>query len=179
MPSPARFPWAATIGVAGAVLALDQATKAWVLQALPGAPPLTVVPGFFDLVLSRNTGGVFGLFSGAPNAWRRLFFAAATAAALGLIAAFLRRWGRESRLLQVALSLVAGGAVGNLIDRLRFGSVVDFIDWHWRSHHWYTFNVADSAITCGALLLLLQSLLPQRPEQGGEAAPRPQPPAAG
>ena len=80
---------------------------------------------------------------------------------------FLRRWARESRLALVALSLVAGGAVGNLVDRLRFGSVVDFIDWYWGSYHWYTFNVADAAITSGAALLILHSFLPER----GGAAP--------
>ena len=92
-----------------------------------------------------------------------------------MILHFLRRWGRESRLLVVALALVAGGAIGNLVDRLRFGSVVDFIDWYWRSYHWYTFNIADSAITTGAALLLLQSLLP---EPRSRAATDPAPPTA-
>lgn len=156
-------PWALVFTVAALVLALDQASKAWALRSLAGSGPVTVIPGFFDLTLSRNTGGVFGLFSGAPSLGRRAFFVAATAAALALIVSFLRRWGPESRLLTVALSLVAGGALGNLVDRLRFGSVVDFIDWYWRSHHWYTFNVADSAITVGAVLLFVHSLLPQPP----------------
>lgn len=147
--------------IAAVVLALDQATKAWVLHTLPGAPPLTVIPGFFDLTFSRNTGGVFGLLAGAPSFGRRAFFVGATAIALGVIVVFLRRWGRESRLLTAALALVAGGAIGNLIDRLRFGSVVDFIDWYWGSHHWYTFNIADSAISTGAVLLIVHSLLPE------------------
>jgi len=163
------FSWTASLAVAIVVLALDQVTKAWVLRALPGSPPVTVIPGFFDLVLSRNTGGVFGLFAGPPSLARRVFFVGATAVALSFLAALLRTWGRESRLLLVALSLVAGGAVGNLVDRLRFGSVVDFIDWHWRSHHWYTFNVADAAITTGAALLLAHSLVPQRAGAGGAA----------
>lgn len=167
------FPWVGALLVAGGVLALDQATKAWVLRAMPGAPPLTVVPGFFDVTLSRNTGGVFGLFAGPPGAGRRLLFTAATGAALALVVGLLRRWGRESRLALAALSLVAGGAVGNLIDRLRFGSVVDFIDWYWGSWHWYTFNVADAAISVGAVLLLLHSFLPQRPRAADGAAPAP------
>jgi signal peptidase II len=161
--------WVLVVAVAALVLALDQATKAWALRALAGAGPVTVIPGYFDLTLSRNTGGVFGLFAGAPSLVRRAFFVAATAVALGVIVSFLRRWGPESRLLTVALSLVAGGALGNLIDRLRFGSVVDFIDWYWRTHHWYTFNVADSAISVGAVLLLVHSLLPQAP--AGAARP--------
>lgn len=158
------------IGIAAVVLVLDQATKTWALRAL-GTSPLTVIPGFFDLTLSHNTGGVFGLFAGAPSFGRRAVFVGATAAALGVIVYFLRRWGHESRLLAVALSLVGGGALGNLVDRLRFGSVVDFIDWYWRDHHWYTFNVADGAITVGAVLLFVQSLLPQHPS--GDARSRP------
>ena len=107
-----RVSWAMALAVAAAVLACDQWTKAWVLRTLPGKPPLTVVPGFFDLTFSRNTGGVFGLLAGAPSIARRAFFVGATAIALGVIVAFLRRWGHESRLLTVSLSLVAGGAVG-------------------------------------------------------------------
>jgi len=152
--------WGMVLAIAAAVLALDQASKAWVLHTLPGAPPLTVVAGFFDLTFSRNTGGVFGLLAGAPSFGRRAFFVGATALALGVIVVFLKRWGHESRLLSVALALVSGGAIGNLIDRVRFGSVVDFIDWHWRDHHWYTFNIADSAISVGAALLVAHSLLP-------------------
>ena len=171
----AALPWMPALCIAGAVVLVDQATKAWVLRHLVDAPPLTVIPGFFSLTFSRNTGGVFGLLAGAPSAARRAFFVASTLVALGVIGHFLRRWGRESRLLVIALSLVAGGAVGNLVDRLRFGSVVDFIDWYWRSHHWYTFNVADSAITTGAALLLVQSLLPD-PATG--SPPRSAPPAA-
>jgi signal peptidase II len=165
--------WAGALAIAGVVIALDQATKAWVLHALPGAPPLTVIPGFFDLTFSRNTGGVFGLGAGTPTLGRRAFFVGATAIALGMIVAFLKRWGRESRLLTLSLSLVAGGAVGNLVDRVRFGSVVDFIDWHWRNHHWYTFNVADSAISVGAVLLIVHSLFF---ESSNGAAKPPAPP---
>jgi len=167
--------WGMALTIAVLVLALDQATKAWVLQNLPGAPPLTVIPGFFDLTFSRNTGGVFGLLAGAPSFGRRVFFVGATTIALGVIVVFLKRWGHESRLLTVALSLVAGGAVGNLIDRLRFGSVVDFIDWYWRSHHWYTFNIADSAISSGAVLLILHSLLPESSSAGGNRQSPPPP----
>lgn len=168
--------WGGALTIAAVVLALDQASKAWVLINLPGSPPIVVVPGFFDLVFSRNTGGVFGLLAGAPSFGRRAFFVGATAVALGVIVVYLRRWGRESRLLTVALSLVAGGAIGNLVDRLRFGSVVDFIDWHWRGYHWYTFNVADSAISTGAVLLIIHSLLPESP---AAAAVRPEPPPTG
>lgn len=164
-----RFPWAPVLCIAGAVLLLDQATKAWVLHALPGRPAITIVPGFFDVVLSRNTGGVFGLLSGPPGALRRALFTAATAAALVALAVFLRRWARESRLALVALSLVAGGAVGNLVDRLRFGHVVDFLDLHAGGWHWPAFNIADSAITIGAALLILDGF--RHDERRARAAP--------
>jgi signal peptidase II len=170
--------WGTALTIAAVVLVFDQATKAWVLQNLPGAPPLTVIPGFFNLTFSRNTGGVFGLLAGAPSFARRALFVGVTAIALGVIVVFLRRWGRESRLLTVALSLVAGGAVGNLLDRLRFGSVVDFIDWYWGSHHWYTFNVADSAISTGAVLLVVHSLLPEASAAGTRPDPLPPGPEA-
>lgn len=160
--------WGMVLTIAAVVLVIDQATKAWALHALPGAPPLTVIPGFFDLVLSRNTGGVFGLGAGTASTGRRVFFVGATAIALGVIGLFLRRWGHESRLLTVSLALVAGGAVGNLVDRLRFGSVVDFIDWYWRDHHWYTFNIADSAISTGAVLLVAHSLFSQPAADAGK-----------
>jgi signal peptidase II len=149
MPPGAAGRWFLALGLAAAILVADQATKAWALATLRGAPALTVVPGCFNLTFSMNTGGVFGLFAGAPSGIRRVVFAGATALALGAIGWFLHRWGRQSRLLTVALGLVAGGALGNLVDRLRFGSVIDFIDWYWRTHHWYTFNVADSAISVG------------------------------
>jgi signal peptidase II len=175
---PERLPWAAASAIAGAVLALDQATKAWILRAMPGSRPVTVVPGCFDLTFNRNTGGVFGMFAGSPTAGRRVLFAVVTLAALALLAGLLRQWGRESRLALVALSLVAGGALGNLVDRLRFGSVVDFIDWYWGSYHWYTFNVADAAITSGAALLLLHSFRHDRDgARGGAAAGAPPPDA--
>ena len=143
---------------AAAVVALDQWSKSWALAELRGHPPLSLIPGFFDLCLSRNTGGVFGLLAGPPSLGRRLFFTAVTLAALALIGILLRGWARQSRILSLALALIAGGAVGNLIDRLRFGSVVDFIDWYWRGHHWPTFNIADSAITAGAALIILHGL---------------------
>lgn len=154
--------WPTVAAITLTVVAIDQWTKNWALAALQGRPPRPVIGGFFDLTFNRNTGGVFGLFSGTPSLERRLFFSAATIAALTVIVILLRRLGRESRLLQTALALVAGGAVGNLIDRLRFGSVVDFIDWYWGIHHWPTFNIADSAITVGATLVILHSFLPTR-----------------
>jgi signal peptidase II len=167
MNRPGMSLWLSSAATVAVVTALDQWTKAWALAELRGKAPRTVVPGFFDLTFNRNTGGVFGVLAGAPSPGRRLFFAAATVAALALIVALLWRFGRESRLLRAALPLVAGGAVGNLVDRVRFGSVVDFIDWYWRDYHWPTFNIADSAITVGAALILAYSFFAAPPPAPG------------
>jgi signal peptidase II len=137
------------------VLVLDQATKAAALRALDAYQALSVTP-FFDLVLVWNRGVSFGMFAGAGEhgPWLLMGLAAA-------IAAFLLIWlYRETRpVTRVALWLVLAGAVGNTIDRVRYGAVVDFLDFHLYGHHWPAFNVADSAIVVGATLILLDSLV--------------------
>jgi signal peptidase II len=141
------------------ILLLDQAAKAWADRALAGQAPMTVADNFFHLTYHRNTGGVFGLFAGTATMSRRLFFLTASLLALAFVLYLIREWGRDSLLSLWGLSLICGGALGNLVDRVRYGEVIDFIDWHWYSHHWPTFNIADSAITTGTALLLLSVLL--------------------
>lgn len=137
------------------VLVLDQLSKAAVLRALDPYQALSVTP-FFDLVLVWNRGVSFGMFAGAGDHGPWLLMALAAA-----IATFLVIWlSRETRpVTRVALWLVLAGAVGNTIDRVRFGAVVDFLDFHLYGHHWPAFNVADSAIVVGAGLILLDSLV--------------------
>lgn len=149
--------------VAGLVVLLDQATKLWATEALRGHPPVAVMDDFFHLVYHRNTGGVFGFFSGSPSPLRITLFILVTLAALGFVIYLMKEWGRESRSALIALSLVAGGAVGNLIDRIAYGEVIDFIDWHWHGHHWPAFNIADSAITVGTTILLVAMLFTRDP----------------
>lgn len=151
--------------VAALVVLLDQASKLWATGALRGRPPVPVIDGFFDLVYHRNTGGVFGLFSGSPSPVRTLFFIAVTLVALAFVLYLMKEWGREHRVALIALALVAGGAVGNLIDRVAYGEVIDFIDWYWRDHHWPAFNIADSAITLGTAILLFTVLLARQPSR--------------
>ena len=138
-----------------AVLVLDQATKWAALESLEAYQPVAVT-SFFNLVLVWNRGVSFGMFAGAGDHGPWLLMALAAA-----IGAFLIVWlYRETRpVTRVALWLVLAGAVGNAIDRLRFGAVVDFLDFHLYGHHWPAFNVADSAIVVGAGLILLDSLL--------------------
>ncbi len=146
--------------VAGLVLAADQASKQWVLHGLdlPERGNVAVVPGL-DLTMVWNQGVTFGLFrAGTPLG--AVLLAAVAVAVVAVLLAWLRR--AENALVATALGAVAGGAVGNILDRLRYGAVVDFIHAHAGGWSWYVFNVADAAICCGVGLLLLDGLRPRR-----------------
>ncbi len=149
-----------------AVVVLDQATKTWVLATFELHETLPVIPGWFHLTYIRNPGAAFGLFSGHAEAFRRPFFLVVTTVALAAILAILWRAPRGRPWLLTALGLVFGGAVGNLIDRVRWGEVVDFLDVFWKTHHWPAFNIADSAITVGMGVLILEELF-GRKQAGG------------
>jgi signal peptidase II len=141
------------LGLAATVFVADQLTKRWALASLDASHPVVVVPDLFHLVLVMNPGVAFGIFAGIPARWRWIvtLFSLTALALLGSLA--FRILPRGSALARVAVGLVFGGAAGNLLDRWRFGAVVDFIDVFWGSHHWPAFNVADSAITVGVCLL--------------------------
>ena len=141
--------------LAGGVVALDQASKFVAVAALAGKSPVEVTP-FFNLVLVYNRGAAFSFLAGAGGWQRELFTAIAVIASLWIVW-LLRRYPQQS-LFCLALSLVLGGAVGNVIDRVMIGAVVDFLDFHAWGWHWPAFNVADSAITCGAVLLVWDGL---------------------
>jgi signal peptidase II len=146
LPSLARW-----LALATFVVLLDQASKAWVLASFRYMESLVVTP-FFNLVLVYNSGAAFSFLAGAGG-WQKWFF---VVLALGIslwLLSLLRQHAGE-RLLPLALSLILGGAIGNVIDRLRFDAVVDFLDLHLAGYHWPAFNVADSAITVGVLLML-------------------------
>lgn len=138
---------------AGLVLAVDQITKAWMLAAfhLHESRPVT---SFFNLVLVMNPGASFSFLADAGG-WQQWFFIALALAVSAWLIVLIRRHAQE-RLMPAALSLVLGGALGNVIDRLRFGAVVDFLDFHLAGWHWPAFNVADTAISVGVILLLAQ-----------------------
>ena len=136
--------------LAAALIVVDQISKWIVLGALQPGEARYVAP-FFNWVLTFNSGAAFSFLSDAGG-WQRWFFTALALAVSGWIVTLLRRHTSEFR-LSLALTLVLGGALGNVIDRLRFGAVVDFIQWHVAGYYWPAFNVADSAITIGAILL--------------------------
>jgi signal peptidase II len=147
------LPW---LAIALAVIVLDQLTKSWVLQQFQLGDSRTVTP-FFNLVRVHNTGAAFSFLAGASG-WQRWFFVVLGAAAAVFIVVLLARHG-EQRLFGWALALILGGAVGNVVDRLMHGHVVDFIQVHWGGWYFPSFNVADSAITVGAACLILDELL--------------------
>jgi signal peptidase II len=147
-----------TAALAGLVLVLDQATKAIALARLEPGMPVTVVEGVFSLTLVMNPGLAFGMLGAVPVAWRWIVGLLSVGALVVLAVLATRLLGSGGRLARLALGLIFGGAVGNLIDRARFGAVVDFLDFFWREYHWPAFNVADSAISVGVALLALRML---------------------
>ena len=148
--------------ITAAIIVLDQLTKYVVVQRFRLHENVQVIAGFFDLTYVRNPGAAFGFLAGASGVWRSVFFITVSIVALAVILALVRQ--TRDRLPLIAFALIGGGAVGNLIDRVRFGDVVDFIDWYYRSFHWPTFNIADSAISIGVGLLAIDMLFskPQR-----------------
>ena len=150
--SGALAPW---LGIAAVVVVLDQITKAMILSALKLGDAHRVT-AFFDIVRAHNRGAAFSFLNDASG-WQRWFFIGLGLAAAAFIVWLLARHGGQ-RLFGWALALILGGAVGNVVDRLLHGYVVDFIQVHWRGAYFPSFNIADSAITVGAALLILDEL---------------------
>ena len=149
--------------IGGVVVVLDQLTKAIALDRLAPGAPVPLIDGFLSLTLVRNPGLAFGLLAGVPTGWRWVVALLSLAALVVLVRVALRVLPRGGVIDHGMLGLIGGGAVGNLIDRVRFGAVVDFVDVYYRSWHWPAFNVADSAITVGVALLALR-LMTERKE---------------
>lgn len=141
--------------IAGGVLILDQLTKLLVIGTFPLYSMRVVIPGFFNLVHVRNTGAAFSLLAGANTWWRQALFVGLTIVVVAVLLFGYRKLSRDDYWTKTAYALISGGALGNLVDRLRLGEVVDFLDFYIGSYHWPAFNVADSAITIGACLLLI------------------------
>ena len=150
--------WAAPwFGLAAALIVLDQLVKWIVLGYFAGRGPVEPVTGFFNLVLTCNKGAAFSFLAGAPGWQTPLFTGFALVASVVVSVLIVKNPGK--RLFCAALALVLSGALGNAIDRVRLGCVVDFLDFHAAGWHWPAFNVADSAITIGAVLLILEGFL--------------------
>lgn len=144
---------------AAVIVALDQITKSAITSRFTLHEVFSVIPGFFNLVYVMNPGAAFGFLADASETFRYVFFTGVTVLAAGLITYYLVKSNPRNLLLAVCLTLIFGGALGNLIDRLRFGAVVDFLDVYIGTAHWPAFNVADSAITVGAILLIWEMIV--------------------
>jgi signal peptidase II len=140
------------------ILVLDLLTKHLALERLPPGRPVLVIDGFLSLTLVMNPGLAFGMLAGTPAGWRWVVALLSIGALTVLAVVGLRMLPTGGRLTPLALGLIFGGAVGNLIDRARFGAVVDFLDFYWRGYHWPAFNVADASISVGVVVLALRML---------------------
>ena len=157
MPTTEKHVRALSLFLAGVVFLLDQGTKWWVAGTLALGETRTVISGLFNLTHVHNRGAAFGLFAHFESVWAAALLIVFSAAAMVLVLVLLWR-NHAPRLAGWGLALILGGAAGNLLDRLRAGRVVDFLDFHLGPYHWPAFNVADAAIVVGAATLIYQVL---------------------
>lgn len=148
------------MGVAAFTILIDQISKQLILKTFRPGEILPVIPGLFNLTLTFNPGAAFGLWSNLPSGWRELALGLSIALALVAVVIFLLHPNCQSTLARVSLSGVLGGAIGNIIDRFTYGSVVDFLDFYIGDYHWPAFNIADSAIFLGIMVVVS---LPHKP----------------
>jgi signal peptidase II len=163
---PRRWKWFTAFGVF--ILVADQLSKYWARNALPADArgygiPVPIIENFWDWRLSYNTGSAFGLFSSVDGA--RIFLTIVGLVAMGAIVWMVHKATDDQRRLAAALGLVGGGAIGNVIDRVLYGKVTDFVVWKWYTHEWPTFNVADAALCVGVGLLFIDLGRQQREEK--------------
>jgi signal peptidase II len=156
MASPARRPLDIWLPIL--IVVVDQITKALVRANLPLHTSVTIVPGFMDFTHVRNTGAAFGFLNNVDFPYKSAVISLVAAGALVAVWFYAAGLEHQQRLARIGLVLILGGAAGNLIDRVVEGSVVDFVDVYWRSYHFWAFNVADSAITIGVSLMILEML---------------------
>lgn len=151
------------VSLAGLVIVLDQITKLLITGWLEIHQTIQMIPNFLSLTYVRNTGAAFGLLSRAPESFRIPFFIIIPLIALTIIILIFKKTRETEVLMITSLSLILGGAIGNFIDRVRFGYVVDFVDLHWfNKYHWPAFNVADTAIVIGVALLIFYTLVKEK-----------------
>lgn len=136
------------------VVSLDQLTKWEVMRRMRLHQSIPLIPDFFSLTYIRNSGAAFGILAGSNAGFRMVFFGLTSVLALALLGTIYARLSAGDWIGQISVAAICGGAIGNLIDRVRFGEVIDFLDFSVRGHHWPAFNVADAAITVGVCFLI-------------------------
>ena len=149
--------WPRPAAISGAILLCDQVTKFYILQTMRLEESIPIVPNLFSLTSIRNPGAAFGLFAQQSPLFRAVLFATVSVVVLIFLTLLFLQTPKEDVWNLTAIALLFGGAAGNTIDRLRFGEVVDFLDIYWQDYHWPAFNVADSAITIGITLMMIQT----------------------
>ena len=149
--------------ISGLVIILDQITKILILKNLPLYHSITIIPGFFNITHIHNPGGAFVFMAHQNSSLRNFLFLFLASFAVCFIFYFYKNTYRTHPFLASGFALILGGAIGNLIDRIRFGKVVDFLDFYVRNHHWPAFNVADSAITVGITIFIFHLLFKKMP----------------
>lgn len=142
--------------IAALTFIADQVTKGMVERRIGMFEVVPVIPRFFNLTRSQNPGAAFGLFADSPAPWKTVLLVIVSALLIGSVLGVVWRSHRLDWKSGLGLALILGGAMSNLLDRIRFGEVVDFLDLYYRGYHWYTFNVADAAIVAGAFFLILR-----------------------
>lgn len=165
-PAPHPGAWRSLLLISVPIVIADQITKVLVRRALELHDSLTVIPGLLDFTHVRNTGAAFGILNSADFSFKPLLMMLIAFGALIAIGMYAVRLGAHERVARTGLALILGGAIGNLIDRARYGYVLDFVDVYYKSVHFWAFNVADASITIGAILVLFEVLL-----QGDRHAP--------
>jgi signal peptidase II len=143
---------------------LDQTTKSTIMQTMRLHESIPVIPNFFSLTYIRNPGAAFGILASSSTGFRLLFFALTSLFALVLLGTIFLRLRQDDSMGQMSIAAVLGGAVGNLLDRVRLGEVIDFLDVYVNGYHWPAFNVADAAISVGVFFLILRFALEKKQE---------------
>jgi signal peptidase II len=151
-------------GVAGLIVIADQITKALILKSMPLYHSVSVIPGLFNITHIQNPGGAFGFLANQSSNTRTIVFLLISSLAVGLIFWFYKNTPKTHLWLATAFAMIFGGAIGNLIDRIRFGKVVDFLDLYLGELHWPAFNIADSAISIGIAVFLFHLIFKKLPE---------------
>ena len=163
--------WSILLGVGFGIVVLDQITKALVMHTMHLHESIPVIAGFFNLTYIRNPGAAFGMFATTNSAFRLIFFVGTSIFALGLLGTIFYRMHPADVCGQLSVSAIFGGAIGNLVDRLQYGEVVDFLDFYMGGYHWPAFNVADSAISVGVVSLLVLFAMDKKGEHPAPIEP--------
>ncbi len=150
--------------IAGGIVIADQVTKLLILREVSLHTSIPVIPGFFHITHVQNPGGAFGFLANQSALVRGVLFLAVSTVAVGMVLWFYHKTPPTHRWLATGFALIIGGAVGNLIDRVRFGKVIDFLDFFFRGWHWPAFNVADSAITVGITIFIIHVIWGRIPD---------------